>query len=423
MKKLTAVFLLLALVLGLAGCAGKSNSYASLCAAQARYPDAYGFEDYDAFRRVVDENPVEDSFFAAVNQFSYETAAQLLAGKDGNTLYSPLSLYFALALTASGAGGQTQAELLALLGADYSADDLARQAGNLYRLLYRDNEIAKLKIANSLWLREGMEFKDGFLETAADDFYASMFRADFSDEKTGEAIAAWVSDNTVGTLDYGFEPNPEQVMSLINTIYFYDQWTDRFDKSKTAPDEFHLANGQTVTCDFMNRTYGSHSFAKGEGFTRSSLGLKDSGSMVFILPDEGVSCAALLASAANVEALFNGGQTQNGEVVWQIPKFSYGAALDLKETLRALGVESAFSQDADFSAIADGTLLLSSVRQNTHISIDERGVEASAYTEIGYVGAAMPEGRAEMILDRPFLYGIVDRGVLLFVGVFGDPTA
>jgi serpin B len=66
---------------------------------------------------------------------------------------------------------------------------------------------------------------------------------------------------------------------------------------------------------------------------------------------------------------------------------------------------------------------ISNIQQKAHISIDENGVEASAYTEIAIAGAAMPEGRAEMILDRPFIYGIQSRyGDLLFIGVCNNPT-
>lgn len=79
--------------------------------------------------------------------------------------------------------------------------------------------------------------------------------------------------------------------------------------------------------------------------------------------------------------------------------------------------------DADFSGITDGIAFISGVKQQTYISIDENGVEASAFTNIAYAGSAMPEDNAEMILNRPFVYGITTRsGILLFVGVCINPT-
>ena len=42
---------------------------------------------------------------------------------------------------------------------------------------------------------------------------------------------------------------------------------------------------------------------------------------------------------------------------------------------------------------------------------------------IDYAGAAMPEGRADMRLTRPFLYGIIGTdGSLLFVGICENPA-
>ena len=64
---------------------------------------------------------------------------------------------------------------------------------NLYRLLYTDNEIGKLKIANSLWLDDDMngepiEFKKSFVKNAAENFYASSHSVDFADADTEKAM-------------------------------------------------------------------------------------------------------------------------------------------------------------------------------------------------------------------------------------------
>ena len=121
------------------------------------------------------------------------------------------------------------------------------------------------------------------------------------------------------------------------------------------------------------------------------------------------------------DVLFGTGESTVGEVVWKVPKFSYGSELSLKEPLLRLGMKKAFD-DADFTNMASDPLFISSIRQQCHVGIDEYGVEAAAYTEIMYAGAALPQGRAEMILDRPFLYVIKNRGEILFIGICEDPT-
>lgn len=94
----------------------------------------------------------------------------------------------------------------------------------------------------------------------------------------------------------------------------------------------------------------------------------------------------------------------------------------MTDVLKNLGVSSAFTPDADFTGITDHMAYVTGVLQETHIAIDKDGVEASAFTQIDYEGSAMPEGRADMILNRPFIYGITaQNGSLLFVGVCEKP--
>jgi serpin B len=391
------------------------------------YPKAYAFDDHDAMMNIREQNPVDDSFLTALEEFSYNTGSLVLMDKDININYSPLSLYYALSVAASGAGGDTRAQLLNLLGVS-DPRVLAEQCGNFYRRAYRDNEIGKLKIANSIWLDNDMNgepvsFKESFAKNAAENFYASCHSVDFSKNDTGRAMANWVSANTNGTLSPAIEIYPEQILSILNTVYFYDQWIDRFNSSKTAEDTFYLSNGKEIKADFMNKTNPSTGFSRGEGFTRSGLALKNAGRMVFILPDEGVSPYDLLASPERMKETFEGGESFYGEVVWEIPKFSFGSKLALTDVLKNLGINSAFLPDADFSGITDHMAFITDVLQQTHIAIDEDGVEASAFTQIAYAGAAPPKGRAEMILNRPFIYYITaPDGSLLFVGVCENPA-
>lgn len=423
MKKLIAAILSILMLLPLAACGGIPNDTKTDIKpiAEILYPTPIDFDDRDGKEKLHTDNPISEEFYTSITEFSYKTASTVLSTASGNSNYSPLSLYFALALASTGANGQTQAEMLSLLG-NPSADELSSQCGNLYRILYADNEISQLKIATSLWAGKDTTLTDSFVQGAAKNFYSPIFNVSFTDDATGKAMGKWVSDNTKGTISPEFYFETEHILSILNTVYFYDEWIDRFDKNKTAPDTFFAKDGE-VTTDFMHRTYGSSGFAKGDGFTRSTLKLKDSGSMIFILPDEGVSTSDLLQSPKRTQEIFEGGEGSMGEVVWQIPKFSYSSKQSLVDTLKTLGVTSAFEENADFSNMTSGTAFISDINQETHIAIDENGVEAAAFTEIGYAGAALPRGRADMVLTRPFIYGITAKdGTMLFMGVCENPT-
>jgi serine protease inhibitor len=447
MKRFLVLGFTFAILLSVCACAGPGGNaanQAAVCIVSPQYPDGVAFNGSDAINKTQNMNRVSTDGFSAAQAFSYNTASPILSGSKVNSCYSPISLYYALALAGTGADGQTKQEFMNLLGCSDTAQ-LSEDMNRLYNLLYSDNDITKTKIANSLWLDkeyqgQPVEYKDTFIKNAASMFYASLYTVDFASEDAGPAMAKWISEQTNGTLTPEFQPDPEQIMSILNTVYFKDEWIDRFDTAATAPDIFHTAGGTDVTFDFMKMVYGSHAFARGDGFLRSELTLKSGAKMVFVLPDEGVSVESLVSDPARLKEVLEGGQITNGKVTWKIPKFSYDSEYDLEDILKTLGLSSAFTSDADFTGITDQAACISSVKQQTHIAIDEDGVEASAFTLIEYAGAAIPVDEAEMILDRPFLYAIYSasvplvieegsdavnnqQGCLLFVGICGNPAA
>lgn len=450
MKQVVALMLIMGLMFGFSACApggtdtpGKKAAAAELVASP-KYPEGIGFDDLDARRANRLNNPVSRATADAIQAFSFKTAAPLLGAASVNSCYSPLSVYYALALSSTGANGQTKDELFTLLGA-LDAEKLSLEMSNLYRLLYSDNKISQLKIANSLWLDHDYQgqpvvYKEPFTQNAASRFYASLFRVDFAEKSAGDAMSQWIDDQTKGTLKPTFSPDPEQILSILNTIYFKDEWTDRFKADQTKPDTFHLADGKDVTCDFMNMTYSSHGFSKGEGFIRSALNLKSNAQMVFVLPDKGIDLRQLINSPEKLRSLFESGKGTNGKVIWKIPKFSYDSDFKLVDTLKQLGITSMFKSNADFTGITDHQAFVSRITHKTHIAIDENGVVASAFTKMDYAGAAVPVDQAEMILDRPFIYAIfssplplvkeagspdfpTSTGVPLFIGICGNPVA
>lgn len=42
------------------------------------YPKAYAFDDYDSWRKVINENPVEGSTVRTINDFAYRTSSLIL---------------------------------------------------------------------------------------------------------------------------------------------------------------------------------------------------------------------------------------------------------------------------------------------------------------------------------------------------------
>lgn len=423
----------------LCGCSPGNGTQAVRRLEEVRFPAEPVYKNSEERWEAERNQSLPEAFLAAYSDFSYGTAAELLKDKKENTAYSPLGLYYALAAAAQGAEGKTEEEFLSLLGYD-SVQELAKDCKSSFEILYHvpnkknrtgageephTSSLYSLQIANSLWVDDSLPLKEAFAGRLSEYFYTDVFQGDLQSGEAGEAMAGWVKERTGGLIQPEPAPLPENVqLSLRNTIYFYDQWQDRFSPETTEEDVFYTDDGQEIVCDFMNRENGSTGFRKGENFTASELALKN-GAVVFVLPDEGVGVQELVQSAETLREALSGTNGQSvGEVVWKVPKFSYGyKAEGMKEMLQTLGLNEAFGESADFSGISDQKPLgLSDVAQEVHIGIDENGVEAAAFTEILWAGAALPQGRAEMILNRPFLYAVKNKGQILFVGICQDPV-
>lgn len=392
---------------------------------------------------------INPDFHTSLNGFARDSTALLANDFEENACYSPVSLYYALALAGSGAQEKTEQEFLDVLNAP-DMGWLSDQCGKYYRQHYRSDENNKFLLANSLWMDGNLSFEQDFLNGAENDFYSSLFQANFTDPALGEEMTKWISDNTNGLLAPEFEFDPDTVMEIINTVYFYAKWSEPFYEDLNFQGDFHKADGSTVTTEFMHGGTLFGSVLEGNGFTRASRSFYGGGEMIFILPDEGVCPEELLSDPATFEEMFFPRDPEeyiSCGIEWSVPKFSFDCEYDLADTMKAIGLRSAFDPGAaDFSGISKEIaeklgLYISAVRQGTHIGIDEKGAEAAAYTEIAMTvgSAAHPKRIVEMNLDRPFLFAIVKdsstdqlisetdgyaktSGSLLFVGVCGDPT-
>ena len=358
-------------------------------------------------------------------------SAAVIDGK-GNKNLSPVSVYLALAMTAEGAAGDTQAELLSLLGAE-KPEDLRASVEAMTGALSLAGESGEVALANSLWMGiqdEEVTFRQTYLNTLAHSYDAEANAVRFDDPATGHRIAAWIQEKTRDKLkisDDAMQFDADTLAVLINTIYLKDGWRRPFEKRETKPDTFFGANGEELKVEYMHQNSGHGVVFQGEGYLRYAMRLREVGSMVFVLPDEGVPLDSLLGSPERIEELLHGGVEKKADVDVKMPKFSFQDRTDLEETLMGLGVGTCFTAEADFSAMTDTPAHVSKVLQESCVGVDEDGVVAAAYTMVTLSKSTALHDEWERVdfhLTRPFLYAIEAKdGTVLFIGTVTAPTA
>ena len=362
-----------------------------------------------------------EEFCKATEEFSCKTASQLLKDEKGNATYSPISLYFALSMAAGGAEGETKAQILKLLEFE-EENDLAQSCRQAYDVFYDITDGYQLQIASSLWANQKIEMKQPFLDQTQEFYFAEVYKGDFSLEETKKSMGRWVKEHTGGLIEPSIELDDQTVLSIMNTIYYYDEWIDKFQKEDTKESPFTRSDGTEITCDFMGRNTYSN-YKRGDNYTISTLETKN-GNVVFLLPDKGFDVHEFLQSPDYLKETLKQ-MDSIGEVEWKIPKFSYGSNFRLEEMLESFGVTDAFSKEkADFSIMTETQAWFDMVSQETHVGVNENGIEATAFTEIALCagGVLMPQNKISMILDRPFIFLIENHGCPLFIGVCQEPV-
>lgn len=391
------------------------------------YFDENGEGDWDAYMAAEDEylaalqklgkERLDQESAAPVLTFADRTAEAIFTNSE-NRVYSPISLYAALAMLTEVTDGDTRQQVMDLLGAADS-ETLRQTVRDLWMSVYLDDGRSVCRLANGAFLRENAEVKQAAVDTLADWHFASTYRVPMGTAEADEAIAGWLNQNTGGLLSQetgNIRTDGNDLLRLYNTIYYKSAWQDAFESSRTREDVFTAANGAKQKTEFMHRTE-SGSYRKGDGYTAAPRSL-NYGRMVFVLPDEGVTPESLLQRDGFLAGLT--GDYNAAELVWSVPKFDVKSSTELNEVLQALGVTEAFDMTkADFTPLTDNGAFLSSAMQAARVKIDEEGVEAAAYTEIVCADSAMMEvpPTVEMDLDRPFLFVIFDyNNIPLFVG-------
>ena len=374
------------------GCGGMgSNKAADGAEAAAVEPAGIPAGDYESWEELLAENDIRAEFAESLSHFAFNSASAVLSAEEGNAVFSPLSLYYALSILGTGASGQTEAEILGALGVSDKAE-LADQCARLYRRYAYTEEMegaraeeygeevpqSSIKLADSLWISDDISLKPGYQEVCAEDFYTSSYHVDFKAQETAEKIGAWISEQTERVLAPEMELSPDTVLAIINTLYFYGGWQDRFSEALTEEDAFMRGDGSEVTVPFMNRTDTMKQFIKEEGYTLSALDTNNGCEVLFLLPDAGTDIDAFTGDGDRLREIFaeTDDKWKTGEVIWKIPKFSFGSSFDLEEALKSMGMERMFdSLSAEFAGMSQDPLYVDRTIQEAHIGVDEEGVE------------------------------------------------
>ena len=367
------------------------------------------------------------------NTFALDVYGKL-KDNENNLFLSPYSISSALAMTYAGARGNTATQMAEVLHFLLSQKALHPAFANLsahFQEIQQTGNVT-LTIANALWIQEGLELLEDYLNLVKKYYDAGLFQVNFveASEEVRQEINSWVEEQTHQKIRNILAPgtlNELTRLVLTNAIYFKGNWEMEFNKDQTQQESFWPTPGQEIQTPMMHQ---QSNFKYGETETVQILQMPYAGkelSLVALLPKTKDGLAEL-ETQLTAERLGDWlPATFLRKVNVSFPKFKLTSQFSLSAALRNLGMTEAFSDKADFSGMeSTSSLSISDVIHKAFVDVNEEGTEAAAATgvSIGVTSIREPEPIPEFKADHPFMFLIQEKqtGSILFLGRVMNPA-
>lgn len=372
-----------------------------------------------------------DAVVAGLTAFGHNLLGAMDA--DGNVVVSPLSIGNAFGMAEVGARGETAAQLDKTFGFPATGQHealnallgrIATQAGPPAKTRLTKDQPPVVAIANGLFVRQGYPLREDYLRVLASQYGAGARAVDFEGGKAAPVINDWVKEQTAGRIDKLFDSiDPDIRLVLANAVYLKASWAATFDEHATSDEPFHRRQGD-VRVPMMHDALTTR-YAAGDGWQAVELPYAKGDLAMWVLVPKGAVRPLDLLSPATMKAVDAGLARQRVKVA--MPRWDFATKVDLKETLRKLGMTLPFAGEADFSGMTDAEqLTIWEAIHRANITVDETGTEAAAVTGVA-VGPTSAEVAPALSVraDHPFAFAIVHKPTRmpLFTGIVADPSA
>lgn len=372
------------------------------------------------------------SLVKSENKFGLELFKHVYASETEkeNIMISPMSIGLALAMTYNGANGETKTAMektLNLYG--LTSEEINESYYSLISSLKSLDEKVLIEIANAIFHHNKFYIEEDFI--SANEYYYNALVAplDFGNQQQSlQTINGWVKEKThekIESILDGIEP--DQMMFLLNAIYFKGIWQKEFNEESTKQLPFTTAKGETLQVETMQKK-DIVPYTSNEIFSAIQLNYgRGNYNMLVFLPNSGHELNDLIENLneKNWDTWINSFDS-NRNVGISLPSFRYKYEIKLNDVLTEMGMRIAFTGDADFSGINPlEKLLIDFVKHKSFIEVNEEGTEAAAVTVVGMRLVSIGDDDAiPFIVDKPFLYAITEKstGAVVFMGTVKNPS-
>ena len=324
--------------------------------------------------------------------------------------FSPLSVGYALAMTSNGACGATLKEIEVLVGPSAAANSFYGKCLASFAPL--------VEMSNFLAMNKSYPVNQEFIKSIEGVYNAQVSNLNFGTDEATRQLNDWIKQRSNGEFnDIIKQTNVNEIAYLINYMKFKAWWNGPFDQSLTYERDFTNDDGTITQVPMMFQYFHELYY---EDNKCQAVSKKYAGGrlrMLVVLPkDTKISNFLAMMNADEFNRIISGLEESNGVIDLSLPRFSTDCSLDVREMLLDL-MPTAFDEKADFSRLSKAHSYINRFTQDTKITVNESGTEASSVTVQSFLVKAM---HPQFTANHPFLYFVYneDTNAILLAGQY-----
>ena len=329
-----------------------------------------------------------------------------------NIVFSPLSIIIIMAILADAADGKTREEIIRTLSGNNATDGAIESFRGLQNQIMQSEA---LSTANAVII------KPSLIQSLTKDYeekFERRFKGRlFASENRISDVNSWISDKTKGMIKNIADDSTKNLdFVIMNVVAFEAEWKEKY-KNRDVINEDFTNFDKSISRVKMLQSYESTYLENADfrGFMKPYKG--DKFSYVALIPkEEKYELTGIDMASFNLD---NYRRNDDASVQVIMPEFTCDTTEGLTGMFQELGINKAFTQDADFSAFTSEWQQLGSIYQKAYIKVNREGTKATAVTGMAGDASCIDIEVQEIKLNRPFMYAIIhnETNIPIFAGV------
>ncbi len=374
------------------------------------------------------EKEADDKYLKTIitgtNQFAFDLY-QALKDRRENFIVSPYAVATGLSMLNDGVKNETRTEIQKALHFSLSVTPLLQSINQYMHINAEKVTTSQLSVLAAVWLQKNQSLLPSYKFSLERNFKYSLTPLNFEPLSAAlSQINGWMAAQSKRKINQiiSYQDLSKDLQLMITTgFYWKGEWAQPFSLKETKKAPF-IYRQHSFNVEMMQRT-DMYAISKQEDFIVLNIPFKpfqEGGAqlgLTLLLPNENVD----LKKVDNLLTIENWYQwiaeLKPQFIELFLPKVRLETKSDLADTLKKMGIKSAFDVSADFSGISEQKIHLNKFIDKALLNIGEGGSDVMALRIISSVEKQEELSAESIKFNRPFLFIVQEMTTHLIISI------